>query len=113
MPLTIRIISADSGSRRNDSGICRAPEPIQVNTVSSMARTPFASGVMPSIVQTARAEPRPDGADPDAERQGDSAAGHRAAHRLRQTAADRRVDDEAGEGEEGNQPEHAVTISAS
>src|SRR5688500_18116739 len=55
MPVTTRIISADSGSTRSENGTNRSPEANHVNTRCSMARTPPSAGV-PSICMTAASD---------------------------------------------------------
>src|SRR6187549_203517 len=44
MPVITRIMTEASGSRRSVSGICSVPEPIQLKSVSLMARTPPSAG---------------------------------------------------------------------
>src|SRR5689334_22496438 len=53
MPVTITIITADSGSRRSESGAVKSPELIQSNTVWTIAR---ASGSGPTRRDAAASE---------------------------------------------------------
>src|SRR5690349_8496352 len=53
MPVTTRIITADSGSRRSAKAALKSPEVIQVNSCWTMAR---ASGSMPTSPHTAASE---------------------------------------------------------
>src|SRR6187401_2218420 len=55
MPVTTRIIRADSGSTRNVSGMVSAPDAIHVKTCCSIARTP-PTGLEPSRRQTVAAD---------------------------------------------------------
>ena len=96
MPVTTRIISAESWSIRSANGTRRAPDVSQLKTTCSAACPPSPKS---GQAETTDDEERPE------HRQTGEAAGDG----LRQPAPEEGVDEKAREGQERNQEQHVTT----
>ena len=96
--MTIRIITAASGSRRSVNAALKSPDVIQVKTCCVMTR---------GFGLAAPSEP-PDGDERHGERAGHRRAGHRPGRGLADSPAEAGVQQEAEERQERDQQQHQM-----